>query len=63
MSPPLVRSLTLKDVDRILEIDAAVTGTPTKSGDDDLWRLIAESQEGGLGGTRQWFPPALRWSA
>lgn len=43
MSPPLVRSLTLKDVDRILEIDAAVTGTPTKSGDNDLWRLIAET--------------------
>lgn len=40
---PRVRALTLKDVDRILEIDAAVTKTAVKSGDNDLWRLIAET--------------------
>ena len=40
---PRIRSLTLKDVDRILEIDAAVTKTPVKEGDNDLWRLIAET--------------------
>lgn len=38
-----VRALTLKDVDRILEIDAAVMKTPVKTGDNDLWRLIAET--------------------
>jgi GNAT superfamily N-acetyltransferase len=43
MTEPRVRSLTLKDVDRILEIDAAVTRTPVKVGDNDLWRLIAET--------------------
>jgi GNAT superfamily N-acetyltransferase len=40
---PKIRALTLKDVDRILEIDAAVTGSPRKTGDNDLWRLIAET--------------------
>ena len=43
MSEPRIRALTLKDCDRILEIDAAVSGTPVKSGDNDLWRLIAET--------------------
>lgn len=43
MAEPRIRSLTLRDVDRILEIDAACTGTPVKSGDNDLWRLIAET--------------------
>ena len=43
MSEPRVRALTLKDVDRILEIDAAVSETPVKVGDNDLWRLIAET--------------------
>jgi GNAT superfamily N-acetyltransferase len=43
MAEPRVRALTLKDVDRILEIDAAVTKTPVKHGDNDLWRLIAET--------------------
>src|SRR5438874_8770045 len=38
-----VRALTLKDVDQILEIDSAVTKTAVKSGDNDLWRLIAET--------------------
>ena len=42
-SPPRVRALTLKDVDRILEIDSSVTKTPVKHGDNDLWRLIAET--------------------
>jgi GNAT superfamily N-acetyltransferase len=40
---PKTRALTLKDVDQILEIDSAVTKTPVKSGDNDLWRLIAET--------------------
>lgn len=43
MTPPRVRALTLKDSDRVLEIDAAVTSTAVKSGDNDLWRLIAET--------------------
>lgn len=43
MSEHRIRSLTLKDVERILEIDSACTGTPTKEGDNDLWRLIAET--------------------
>lgn len=44
MTEPLrVRSLTLHDVDKILEIDAAVTKQPAKFGDNDLWRLIAET--------------------
>ena len=43
MTEPRVRALTLKDVDRILEIDAAVTKTPVKPSDNDLWRLIAET--------------------
>lgn len=43
MAEPRVRALTLRDVDRILEIDAAVTKTPLKAGDNDLWRLIAET--------------------
>lgn len=43
MAEPRIRSLTLKDVDRILEIDGAVTKTPVKQGDNDLWRLIAET--------------------
>lgn len=43
MSEPKIRALTLKDSDRILEIDAAVTKTPVKTGDNDLWRLIAET--------------------
>ncbi len=38
-----IRSLTLKDIDRILEIDEAVTGRPRRGGDNDLWRLIAET--------------------
>lgn len=38
-----VRGLTLHDVDRILEIDEACTGVPRKAGDNDLWRLIAET--------------------
>jgi GNAT superfamily N-acetyltransferase len=42
-SAPRVRALTLKDVDAILEIDSAVTKTPVKHGDNDLWRLIAET--------------------
>lgn len=40
---PRVRALTLHDSDRILEIDAAVTKTDAKKGDNDLWRLIAET--------------------
>lgn len=43
MSDLKLRALTLKDVDQILEIDAAVTKQPAKSGDNDLWRLIAET--------------------
>lgn len=43
MADARIRSLTLRDVDRILEIDATVTGTPVKSSDNDLWRLIAET--------------------
>jgi len=43
MAEPRVRALTLHDVDRILEIDSAVTKTPVKQGDNDLWRLIAET--------------------
>ena len=42
-SQPRIRALTLKDTDRILEIDAAVTKTAVKSGDNDLWRLVAET--------------------
>lgn len=40
---PKIRSLTLRDLDRILEIDEACTGVTRKSGDNDLWRLIAET--------------------
>lgn len=43
MAEPRIRSLTLRDVDRILEIDSAVTKTPVKTSDNDLWRLIAET--------------------
>lgn len=43
MNPPRVRGLTLHDSNRILEIDASITKTPLKSGDNDLWRLIAET--------------------
>jgi GNAT superfamily N-acetyltransferase len=43
MGDPKLRALTLKDVDAILDIDAAVTKQPAKSGDNDLWRLIAET--------------------
>lgn len=43
MSSPRIRALTLKDADRVLEIDAAVSKTPVKHGDNDLWRLIAET--------------------
>lgn len=43
MTSPRIRALTLKDTDRVLEIDAAVTKTPVKSGDNDLWRLVAET--------------------
>ena len=43
MAEPRIRALTLKDSDRVLEIDAAVTNTPVKHGDNDLWRLIAET--------------------
>ncbi len=42
-APAQIRPLTLKDVDRILTIDEAVTGVPRKGGDNDLWRLIAET--------------------
>lgn len=38
-----MRSLTLKDVEGILAIDQAVTGVKTKDGDNDLWRLLAET--------------------
>ena len=40
---PHVRELTLRDVDRILEIDEACTGQQKREGDNDLWRLIAET--------------------
>ena len=43
MSEPRIRALTLRDSDRILEIDSTVTKTAVKSGDNDLWRLIAET--------------------
>jgi GNAT superfamily N-acetyltransferase len=43
MAEPRIRALTLRDVDRILEIDSAVTKSPAKTGDNDLWRLIAET--------------------
>lgn len=43
MAEPRIRALTLRDVDRILEIDASVMKTPVKTGDNDLWRLIAET--------------------
>lgn len=43
MDEPRIRSLTLPDVDRILEIDSRVTGTARKAADNDLWRLIAET--------------------
>lgn len=42
-SSPRIRALTLKDVERVLEIDAAVARTAVKAGDNDLWRLIAET--------------------
>jgi GNAT superfamily N-acetyltransferase len=43
MSGPRIRALTLTDVDAILAIDSAVTKAPAKQGDNDLWRLIAET--------------------
>ena len=43
MGEPRIRALTLRDVDHILAIDAAVTKTEVKSSDNDLWRLIAET--------------------
>ena len=43
MADARIRALTLRDVDRILEIDATVTKTPVKASDNDLWRLIAET--------------------
>ena len=43
MAEPRIRSLTLSDTDRILEIDAACSQTPVKHGDNDLWRLVAET--------------------
>lgn len=42
-SPIRIRSLTLRDTDAILDIDQRVTKVPRKSGDNDLWRLIAET--------------------
>lgn len=43
MSEPRIRALTLRDVERIMEIDSDVTKTPVKTSDNDLWRLIAET--------------------
>lgn len=44
MTPaPHVRELTLRDVDRILAIDEACTGAQKREGDNDLWRLLAET--------------------
>ena len=43
MSAIQVRSLTLRDTQRVLEIDASISKTPVKEGDNDLWRLIAET--------------------
>jgi GNAT superfamily N-acetyltransferase len=43
MQAPRIRALTLGDTDAILAIDAAVTKQPMKTGDNDLWRLIAET--------------------
>lgn len=43
MSDVRIRALTLLDTERILDIDAAVTGTHHKGADNDLWRLIAET--------------------
>jgi len=43
MAEPRIRALTLKDSDRVLEIDASVSKTSPKTGDNDLWRLIAET--------------------
>lgn len=43
MSEAKIRALTLRDLDRILEIDEANTGVSRRSGDNDLWRLIAET--------------------
>jgi GNAT superfamily N-acetyltransferase len=43
MADVRIRALTLRDTERILDIDAAVTGTPHKTADNDLWRLIAET--------------------
>lgn len=38
-----IRALTLRDTRRILKIDEAVTGVARPVGDNDLWRLIAET--------------------
>lgn len=38
-----VRELTLRDVGRILEIDETITGVERAAGDNDLWRLLAET--------------------
>ncbi len=38
-----IRSLTLQDLDRILQIDEKNTGVKRRAGDNDLWRLIAET--------------------
>jgi GNAT superfamily N-acetyltransferase len=43
MAGPRIRSLTLQDLERILEIDERVTKVPRRGADNDLWRLIAET--------------------
>jgi|GEM_PF-858445 len=43
MAAPRIRSLTLPDLERILEIDERVTKVPRRGADNDLWRLIAET--------------------
>lgn len=43
MTPPRLRTLRLTDLDRVLQIDAAITGVKRKTSDNDLWSLIAET--------------------
>lgn len=43
MPSPRVRELHLRDLDRILEIDEAITRTRRGAEDNDLWRLLAET--------------------
>ncbi|MHB8604613.1 MAG: GNAT family N-acetyltransferase [Thermoplasmatota archaeon] len=38
-----IRALKLTDTDAILGIDSAVSGDAKRTGDNDLWRLIAET--------------------